>query len=231
MDPVKPPGWVEPWKPAPDESLDSAWDRCPDGRWMIAVAIEAGAGPRTVMRAVVACIRALVPAIDDEAPWRGLLSVADAYGRGEMDGSAVRQLLPRGRGAEPEWLRALHRALIDEPIDDRPAFVATATAGMRAALDPNVDAADRARVSAFTIAHLAGAHAVRARKEAHSSSAQMIAEYVRGGGRGIPTVLPPLHSGAWDEAAQAGFTRGLSLCADRIRDLVRKPWSLSGAVT
>lgn len=224
-------GHVPPWKPEPGEDLDSAWDRCPDARWMLAMAIEGGARPRGITRAVVACIRALLPDLDDTPPWRGLLHVAESYGRGEMDEDALRQLMP-DQPRDPRqpskeqlaWLDGV-RNLVQAHFRSRAASVATVATGcMQVTLHPDTDARQRVRQASRMVDVLAMLRGMASRSGARGAAEEMLTEHRRSGAPGLATMLPGLDSPAWDEAAQAGYRHALAACADRVRDLVPKPW-------
>jgi len=225
-------GHVSPWHPDRGEDLDSAWDRCPDARWMLAMAIEGGAPPRRVTRAVVACIRALLPELDDAPPWRGLLHVADSYGRGEMEQDAVRQLVPdippdpRELAKESvEWFSAL-RELVQKHFETRSPIVTTIAARcMQSSLHPDTSGKQRVRDASRMVDVLAMLRGMHARASAREAAEDMLTEHRLSHAPGMAMMLPPLESPAWDEAAQAGYRHALRAAAARVRELVDKPWT------
>jgi hypothetical protein len=197
---------------------------------MLAVAIEAGARPRTVTRATVACIRAMLPEVWDEPPWRGALYVADAYGRGEMEADAVRQLVPSPRPSggqrTRDWVAAMERALASRFDTRTDAVAVRATLYALGALHPETEPRDRVKAAAILLESLATIAAFDARASARNAGAEMLEQHRASGGAGIPiAVLPAVTSGAWDEAAQRGFSRGLRACAEAVRELIQPPWS------
>jgi len=226
-------GHVSPWKPERDERLSEAWARCPDARWMLATAVESGARPRMVTRAVVGCIRAVLPELDDQPPWRGLLHVADAYGRGEMDVESLRQLLPagtpsrRGSGSDPspatEWASAA-REVIGGSAGRRDGLSQVVASSMLRALDPDAAAVHGARDLPRMMGVLATLAGLSARADARETAEDMLTEHRISEAPGVPMMLPDLESPAWDEAAQAGYRHALRTCSDRVRELVRPPW-------
>lgn len=227
-------GHVPPWHPDPGEGLDSAWTRCPDARWMLAMAIEGGAHPRAVTRAMVACIRVLLPDLDDTPPWRGLLHVAECYGRGEMESEALRQLMPEPlphpvdpqhvTKAQVEWSAAVRR-LVQQYFETRaPVFTQIATGAMQRALHPDTSARNRVRDASRMVDALAMLRGMHARGGAREAAEDMLTEHRLSQAPGVAMMLPPLESPAWDEAAQAGYRHALEQCAVRVRDLVPKPW-------
>ena len=220
-------GWIAPFRPDAGESLDSAWERCPDARFLLGVAIEAGARPRGVTSAIVGCLRVLLPELWDEPPWRGALYVAEAYGRGEMEADAVRQLVPAPRsGNGPrDFVAAADRALgqrADETLNGLGMRIALFALG---SLHPDTPTRERTKAAAALIESLATAHAIEARIAARAAGNEMLEQHRASGAAGIAVlVLPPIASSAWDEAAQRAYAHAVDQAATAVRGAIDKPW-------
>jgi hypothetical protein len=220
-------GWIAPFRPDAGESLDSAWDRCPDARFLLGVAIEAGARPRGVASAIVGCLRALLPELWEEPPWRGALYVAEAYGRGEMEAEAVRQLVPPPRGGPKtaDFITAAERALghrATETLDGLGMRIALFALG---SLHPETPARERTKAAAALVESLATAHAIEARIAAREAGREMLSQHRASGAAGVAVlVLPPIASSAWDEAAQRAYAQGIEKAASAVRLAIDKPW-------
>lgn len=216
-------GWAPPFRPLPSESLDEAWRRCPDARWMLAVAIEAGVRPRTVTRTIVTCLQTLVPELWDEPPWRGALYVAAAYGRGEMDAEALRQLVPapRGSGVTGDWVAPVERVFSERAEASAGALAVSATYFMLGALHPDTEPRERAKTAARLVDTLASVAGLRARAAARDAGAEMLDQHRKTGGTGVPVMLlPAVSSGAWDEAAERAHAHALLSCAGAVREVI-----------
>ncbi len=185
--------------------------------------VETGVRPRVVARAIVACVRGLVPELEDEPPWRGLLHVADAFGRGEMNEDALRQLLPGVRGPIPnEWHHAMKDALGPEVDSVEPSV---ASHLLIAALHPALEAEHRSRTAGLAIGYLAGVPAARARTEARDSVVRTLEEQRGALPQTALVHVPAVGSAAWDETSHRAYAYALGGCADEIRRLVPKPWA------
>ena len=119
--------WARPFR----ADWDRAWQECPRGDWLLAIAAKRGADPRTIVSAAAACARlALAQVPDDELAPLDAIDTAERWARGEE--------------ADVARARARIEHLVDAAPDPAVAAAATAALAALSAIDSPGDAATAA---------------------------------------------------------------------------------------